>query len=485
MSQELELIQNSLSPYAAGNYKKAAGQIGITDGGGSDKTNRNLQNVVFPSQLQRARKDLSDWLAAIEETEHPWIPYRVLIQRLYEITKLNEHLAACMERRNDLTLLRKFEMQNPDGSENKDWTKYFRKAWFTQKVLPYTLDAQYYGYNLISIGDFKTDEDTGIPMPVFPTIIQRRFISPDRKMVSPWEYNFGGYNFTDPKYAKWHIWVPTVSTNGISSCGLGLLYPVAKTEIYLRNNVAFNMSFIQMFAAPYRSIKSAKTEGPERDKLEAAAEAMGDAGYIILDLMDEIEFLNDGAAGNGYKSYNDFEHRLEAKISKYILGHADAIDSVPSKMGTNQLSTTGGKTDMTSAATPVAKALRDKQSKDGEFCEPIINEQVIPCLRNILADYGIDMPLGLKFVFLNDAEEREIQNEEAMKNQTIATLALTMAQGGLKMPASTFKAMTGIDCVDVAIEPDNNVTKDKKEQAAGKGPLKDDSKKRTNKPKKT
>lgn len=95
------------------------------------------------------------------------------------------------------------------------------------------------------------------------------------------------------------------------------------------------------------------------------------------------------------------------------------------------------------------------------------------------------MPLGLKLVFLNDAEEREVENEEALTNQSIATLALTMAQGGLKMSAAYFKKHTGVDCTEVDIMPDKNVTKDTKDQAKGKGPLKDDSKKRKDKPKKT
>jgi hypothetical protein len=468
----LDKIKNFLP--IIGTPSKAA-TYGIRDGGGSKNKNRNLGNIIFPSSLERTRQDLADWKDAIVEMEAAWLPYRVKVQKLYETVVLNEHLSACMERRKDLTLLREFQIENANGERDKTWTEYFQKNWFSKNMLNYILDAQAYGYNLISIGDINDS------IPVNPTIIQRRFISPDRHMVSPFEYNPSGVDFRESQFAKWHIWIPTLSSNGISSCGYGNLYNVAKTEIYLRNNVAFNMSFIQMFAQPYRMLKTAKTEGAERDEAEKAMQAMGDAGYIILDMMDELEFLNDGAAGNGYKSYNDFEHRLESKISKFWLGHADAIDSVPGKLGSNTLPVAGGKTDNTSANTPVAKALRDKQSKDGGFVEPIVNESVIPKLQAL----GIGIPDGCRFKFLNDAEEREVQELEAHKNQLLATLALTMAQGGLKMSAEYFRKITGVDCSEVEIMPDKNVIKDPKDQAEGKPALKDESKKRTNSPKKT
>ena len=410
--------------------------FGITNAGGSNSRAKNLQNIVFPASLERCRKDLGDWKDAITEAEDAWLPYRTGMQNMYEITVLNEHLSACMERRKDLTLLREFEIQNANGETDKKWTEYFRKTWFSQNMLNFILDAQAYGYNLISIGDIKDS------VPVNPTIIQRRFVSPDRHVVSPFEYNPSGVDFRDEPYAKWHVWVPTLPTNGISNCGYGLLYNVAKTEIYLKNNLSFNQTFIQMFAQPYRVMKTSKTEGPERDQAQAALESMGDAGYIMLDLMDELQFLTDGNGGNGYKSYNDFEHRLESKISKLWLGHADAIDSVPGKLGSTQPSVAGGKTNDIGAISPVAKALRDKQSKDGQFVTPVVNERIIPKLQAL----GIDIPRGHTFKFMNDAEERDVREQETRQQQMVATLAETMANAGLKMSAAYFKEQTGIAC---------------------------------------
>lgn len=454
------------------------GDVGaIMSAGGSKSQHKNLSNKIIPANLERARKDIADWRESIIEAELAWFPYRVKQQKLYEDTVLNEHVGGCMERRKDLTLLRDFQIQNANGEKDKTWTEYFQKTWFKQNFLNYGLDALYYGYNLISIGDIKDS------VPVNPSIIRRYNVSPDRQFVSSIQYNPNGWSWNDGPYDDWHIFVKTLSTNGISNCGYGLLYNVAKSEIYLRNNLAFNVDFIEMFAQPYRVLKTSKTEGPERDAAEKALADMGSAGYLLLDIMDELEFMTDGAGGNGYKSYNDIEHRLESKISKYILGHADAIDSVPGKMGSTQISSSGGVNQDQMANTPVAKALRDKQTKDGNFIEPVINEQLIPKLQRL----GIGIPHGHKIKFLNDAEERAIQDDKNNTNQKFATFCMTMAQSGTKVSHDYVSEVTGIPVSalsDMPIEAIGGVPNEKKEpsdQIKSKQPLKERSKNRDGK----
>lgn len=118
---------------------------------------------------------------------------------------------------------------------------------------------------------------------------------------------------------------------------------------------------------------------------------------------------------------------------------------------------------------------------DGNFVTNVVNETLIPKLQAL----GVSIPDGHRIHFLNDTEERAIAAQEADKNQKIGTLALTFAQAGLKMSKEYAENATGIEFTDIEIIPDKNVLQDPKEQAAGKGPLKDESKKRTDKPKHT
>ena len=357
---------------------------------------------------------------------------------------------------------------------NYEYTEYFNKPWFSEFILTFILEAQYYGYNLITLGNIVNNT------PSKPAVIRRTHISPERRTVAPFINNPAGYCWDDYPYRDWHLWVPTLSHNGVSTCGMGLLYWVGKVEILMRNNMGFNTDFIEMFAQPYRWLKTdSPTNTPERDAKEAAMQNMGSAGYLITSAMDELTFLTDGAKGNGYKSYNDFEARTSKFINKLFLGHADAIDSVPGKLGSNQVVAPGGNTDDKDDAGPVAAALRDIQSQDAAFIESVVNYKLIPMLRNL----GINIPDNLEFKFFNDAEERQVTQLEAQKNQVVATLALTMAQGGLKMDADYFTKVTGVPCTDAPISPDKNVsTIEPKEMAKGKDPLKDESQKRADKP---
>ena len=452
---------------------KGGNEGAIVNAGGSKNATRNLGNTRIPIQMPRIAQDIGTWRNWIAEAERAWWPFRVLMQQGYIDTVLNAHVRACMDRRKNLTLLREFEFRNTDGSCNEEWTKYFHKRWFEHNFVNYTLDALFYGYNLISIGDIKDGS------PINPSIITRWHISPDRDEVGTFIYSPTGQSFEKGRVDDFHVFVTTINDTGVNSCGYGLLYPVAFLEILLKNNTGFNTDFIEMFAQPYRVLKTSKTEGAERDEAERAMAAMGSAGYAILDLMDELEFMTDGAKGNGYKSYNDFDLRLKGDISKIILGHADAISSVPGKLGASQQQNSA--TNDADAATPIARALRDIQTADGKFCEYVYNDMLIPKLRNL----GIAVPEGGVY-YLNDAEERAIQDEKNNVNQKFATIVMTLAQAQVAVSPECIAAnMVGLPASALSKIEDPSITpnplKEPKDQIESKTPLKEKSKNRDGK----
>lgn len=475
MSAQLVSVANFFG-YSASAKGYGSDTAFIRDAGGSDKASHNLSNVIFPQSFINARIDLATWANALEVAERASWPFRVDLQKMYVKTQKNGHVASCIQRRKELTLLRDFQIVNGNGEYDKDWTEFFKKSWYTDHALPLMLDADYHGFTLASIGEIKD----GVPNLI--TNVKRWNISPEREHVSIFETAPAGYSWNAAPYDKWHVWMPTVQLNGINNCGYGLLYITAALEILQRNNVSYNADFIQMFAQPYRWLKTNDLEGDEFEAKKAMMREMASAGFGITGLNDELEFLNDGSRGNGYKAYNDFDHRAKSDISKWIGGHADFIDSTPKALtGGAQNSGGGDITDDATGNTPVQKAMAAKRTIDGDAVTKRTNELWIPTLQRL----GIMIPKGHKIKFLNDSEERSIQSQEADKNQKIGTLALTMAQGGLQMDEAYFTKETGIPCKRVEIMPDKNALKDKKEQAAGKGPLKDKSKARTDKPKHT
>lgn len=393
---------------------------------------KNLRSYITPVQLQRIRQDVQSWREAIGEAEQAWYPHRVKMQRMFLDTVLNGHVSACMSRRKNLTLLKDFKLCDIDTTEeDEQWTKYLKKSWFNL-YCNYVLDAQFFGYSLISLGDLVNDE--------FPhlTTIRRFNVSPDRKNVSSYVYSLSGANFSEEPYRLWNVYQPTPTDVGISLCGYGLLYKVAMYEIICRNTLGFNMDAAEMYGMPIRKGKTMKTNEDERALFERALAQMGSAGYILMDTMDELELVESSQSGAGFKVYESLEGRCEKKISKILLGHSDALDSTAGKLGAAQ-----------GQESPVQQAIEEIQIIDTRVLENNINTELLPRLREM----GIAIPDNLCFMIKNDNEREEQRLKEDESNQITANIAQTMKNAGLQMDAAYFEERTGIPTQPIEATP--------------------------------
>jgi hypothetical protein len=410
----LQRIRNYVFPTPGNGLKGAAWPVG--------NASKNLRNYITPVQMQRIRHDVQMWRDSINEAEHAWFPHRVKMQRMYIDTILSGHTQACVRRRKNLTLLKDFAFVNETGYEHEALKKLFSKKWFSS-FLEYALDAQFFGYSLVSLGDVVGDDFPNL------SIIPRYNISPDRLNVASYVYSISGAQFFDEPYKDWHIWVPTNTDAGISKVGYGVLYSVAVYEIMARNMLGNNADAVELYGMPLRVGKTQKIDESERGNFEIALQNMGSAGYILLDTFDELELIESKSMGQGYKIFPDFEQRLEKKISKIILGHADAMDSVPGKLGAAQ-----------GDDNPAAVALRDTQTVDGSFLEDVVNTSLLPKLVNL----GFNIPQGYRFCFRNNQELEAIRARQDQSNKLTADIAYTMKQAGLEMDAAYFEQRTGI-----------------------------------------
>lgn len=489
MSIQTLTSRSNFFPMPAGN-SRGKNMAAIVSAGGSRNKNRNLNNRKMPIMLSRMRQDIGTWRGWLTEAEQAYWPFRVKMQVGYMDTKLNAHVTACIERRKNLTLLREFEFRTEDGKRDDAWTKYFHRRWFAHNFVNYTLDSIGHGYSLISLGDIGTIKKGSTNImdyyPLNPTIITRAHVSPDREEVGAFIYTPTGTSFAKGLPDDYHVFVTTIEDNGLSNCGYGLLYPTAYLEILMRNNNGYNTDFIEMFAHPLRVLYTNAMEGPEQDARELALQQMASSAYLMLnDMGERLEFVTDGAKGNGYKSYADFRQALMGDVAKLWLGHQDAISSVPGKLGSSQVS--GGPTHDDAAATPIASALRDIQTKDAQFCEPVYNDMLLPKLRSI----GIPVPEGGYIIYLNDAEERAIQDSKNTTNQAFATNVMTLAQAGKKVKNSFIETSMGFPAGSIEDMPQpmsgtptgsgKKAVKEPKDAIKSGKPMKEKSKERAGK----
>lgn len=398
---------------------------------GRQITEKNLNQFPAKVAIQRIKQDIQTWRLAVTEAEQEYYPFRVKMQQLFIDTVLNGHVAACIEKRKNLTLIRELKFE-----DNEQVDAMFKTQWF-QDIINYSLDAIFYGYSLTAFGDIVNSSFPNL------TTCKRWYISPDRHNIAAYLYNQYGAQFLEEPYKNWHVWADTPSESGQSSCGFGLLYKVGMYEILCRNLIGFNSDAAEVYGMPIRWGKTGKTEESERGEFLSALVNMASNASIVTDMNDEIELIQNSAGSQGYMIFENLEKRCEDKISKVLLGHADALDSVPGKLGAEQ----------NGAA---AKALEEIQSKDGMYIESIINDQVLPKLRSL----GFAIPEG-NAKFTNDNELEELRQRVDTSNKVTADIALAMSQAGLKMDAKYFEERTGIPTTPITIAPLSNKIKNK------------------------
>lgn len=437
MSKIQDVISKAIPQSVKNWWFPVVGNTPIHDGMEHKQGAKDISSYIAPVQFTRTTTDVSTWREAINEAERQILPFRTAMQRIYADTFLNGQTYAAIQKRKNLSLLKEYALFNPDGSENEEATKLINDEWFSL-LMNYCLDAQYFGYTLVGLGDYK---ENGFPD---LRLIKRENVSPDRLCVAPivgspqgWVY------FMNPEskdeqgnaFMDWTVYVETPSETGQSRCGYGLLYKVALYEIFLKNNLADNATNNELFTQPYRQFKTDKTSPEEVAFAERQMQNMGAKAYAITGMNDEIKFIDTSAGGQGYKTYESLELRLMKMISKVIFGNSDVMDPTPGKLGNGQ-----------GEESPVKQALEDVEVTDNKFFTNIANKQILPKLRKI----GLKIPEDVKFGFKNNKEEQEEQEHRNESNGKIATWVKSLSDSGYEVDINELQEIMGMKLVKKA-----------------------------------
>lgn len=431
---------------------------------GGKPTPTNVSGYISRIQFTRLAHDIGMWREAVVEAENAYYPQRVRMQRMFIDTVENGFVKAAVERYKELTLLRDYEVYQMKGARKEvsevltqqlsaqAWVKYY---------IEYTIEALLFGYNNIELGDVVNDGFPNI------TFTRRENLRPDGVSLSDGRnsgpiltsliYAVDGLRLEndDPLIPLFNHWVPTKTNVGLSVCGYGLLYNIALYEIHLRHLVEWNMDYVEMFGMPTKVGKTLK-QGAERKQFEQFLFSTGSNSAILLDKnLDEIEFVQQNNAGTGWKSYGDARNYMQGVISQLLLGHTDAMISLPGKLGGMQAANADGFNESL-----IEQAMNDKQTTTGNFVIDNMNAQFAPKMRLIGDMIGSKLlknliPEGYYFGLRNDKEEEERKRRTNSSTLIAAQWAKTAFDAGMAVDINQFNAHTGFvfKPVDVASAP--------------------------------
>ena len=122
------------------------------------------------------RKDIGDWRAAWQMAINVDTPNRVRLYNIYRDVEADLHLSGCVSQRKGFVMSRSFKLSKPDGSPDEEAVKLFNTTWF-KDLMDYCLDANYWGFSLIEMGDVTTDEN-GLMKFDSVTLIPRKHVLP-------------------------------------------------------------------------------------------------------------------------------------------------------------------------------------------------------------------------------------------------------------------------------------------------------------------
>lgn len=465
---------------------------GMLNNSPKGKYNPMRPKAQFPKvQFQRYAFDIQMWFEALRQIEKQMLPHRVELQRMYNNCLANPAVRAIVDARIELTLLRDYAIyQLKDGIKvySRDLTQQLsNQSWFADYI-KYIVEAKLFGYSLISLGEIENDS--------FPrlTIVPREHIRPDGDKYGDYEtgpilvnmvYGIDGVHLeagtkgyapvenSDERIALFNHYVTTPTDIGQSECGYGLLFPVSYNEIHLRHMIEWMADYIEQFGMPIK-VASTQKMGRDREQFEQFLENMGSGGAIIVDeSTDKIEFVQQQNSGTGWKSYSQAIDYNEGVIAQLLLGHTDAIKSLPGKLGGMQSSNSNGYN-----VNLIQRAINNKQTLDGNHTCNYINNVSAPLFRKLGKFTGSRLiknllPPGYYFELTNDMEEMEFRLRKNSTLELASKSLKALSDAGLRADAQEMSDFIGfkveyVDKQEEAGEPKFNPAIPQSEQTGDK-----------------
>ena len=428
------------------------------------KNPSDLNRWLAKIQFSRIRTDITNLLEALDQAEHPIFPFRWQLQQVYQNLLWNAHFKACSNKRNNLTLQKRCNFfENGKPLKNLPPNLQFIQSQWWRTLRYYILQTQYVGYNLIALGDMVNGS--------FPDIhiVKRQNISPDRENVTPVIGMVEGIHFNNPDekakiksvsqvnniirnknvkvinfnspqerdevtgepFCKWHIWVTTKNDYGASSCGYGSLLECAPYLMFFQNACSSFAEFCEVFGQPIRELKT-DASGDELNRKEQNLMAMGSNNYIIGPKTggDELTLHEAMSIGAAYKCYHDNIEINKKLVTALMLGHEDAMSSIPGRLGSAQ----------NQEESPQAKAIREVQSDQTAWESSVINDNVIPKLREL----GFDIPENLTYGYMNNEEESDAKKIEDQHDKDFIDNIKTLADAGFTVSPEYISQRLGV-----------------------------------------
>lgn len=287
---------------------------------------KRFQRVVIDRMNETDRlveHDISHWRRACQSAVNVENPNRCHLYDIYNDVELDNHLSGAVEQVNGFVKCRAFKLVNANGDTDDEALAYFQTSWF-RDFIDYVLEARYWGYSLIELGDIISDENGRLSFDGV-SIVNRKHVIPEYGRVIA---NLGddwktGTDYREHPYSNWYIGVGKIHD-------LGLYRKAALQTIPKKYSFAFWENFEEMFGVPIRVAKTSSRDVKDRKILGSMMENMGHKAWGVFGEDTEINLV-ETAKSDSYNVYDKRIERANSELSKLILQQTMTIDDGSSR----------------------------------------------------------------------------------------------------------------------------------------------------------
>lgn len=277
-----------------------------------------IEQLIKRNQRQIAH-DLLDWTNAVNDAKRVLLPNRRRLIEIFDRVDEDGHVTGIVESIKNKIKAKEFNILDASGEIDEDSTKKFQKVWFF-KFLEWMVEAPFFGYSLIQLGDIVDDAFPGIEM------VPREYIVPELGIVRKDLNNRSGQSSDifryedDPSLKDWFIFIGSKDTKR-----LGLYNKAAPHAIAKRVLFASAWEYAELFGMPFRKGHTDVSDPERKNNMALMLESMGSSAWGLFDKEDDIDFIESNKS-DATKVYIEPVKLSNQEISKAFAGGTGMFD---------------------------------------------------------------------------------------------------------------------------------------------------------------
>lgn len=261
-------------------------------------------NVV---STDRSRKDIGDYVTALQGAESVWNPNRVALYNLYERALLDGHLTGILRKRWDAVINKVIYFVDASGKKVDPFDTLIESDRFIE-LCKYFLEGQAWGISGVEFPAGETFDWVEVP---------RKHIKPEKGLVTIEQYGDVGYTYAD---------IPNMYIVG-NKKDLGFLLQCTPYTIYKQANWGDWSQYIEIFGQPVRVIYYDAYDTKTKMELKQVLDESGSSLALMIPKQAQFE-MKDGKQSNGDgKLQGSFREALNEELSIIVLGNTETTSS--------------------------------------------------------------------------------------------------------------------------------------------------------------